>query len=340
MSQKLFKAAHGHMPATGEERTAFKEQIRAASWGSWGPDNEPEGNYEEAVDYASKAYFKPELESLVQQVIDDEAATTLTSASHPFWFVVRGIRDFMAGEGKGNIPCSPVIPDMISKPAYYIALKAIYQRKFEEDVAAVGRHVARHLTAASRPADSITKAVIENIVRHVRALRVVRTRSIDMEYAPETALSDNINEAFSDIVYHEDDGTNPIPVDQRIPNPANIVWYVALRAADAFASEHKRYPGVVASDSKTGEVDLKADAAALATIAEALHKQYAITSEVDQSTLVEITRQGATEMHTTAAFMGGVASQEALKLLTQQFVPVNNTLLYNGVHGALTPFTL
>ena len=29
--------------------------------------------------------------------------------------------------------------------------------------------------------------------------------------------------------------------------------------------------------------------------------------------------------------MGGVASQEAVKLITHQYVPINHTWLYNGI---------
>lgn len=75
-------------------------------------------------------------------------------------------------------------------------------------------------------------------------------------------------------------------------------------------------------------------------------------------------RQGATEIHNVAAFIGGVASQEALKvsseihlifgwprrsrgafvlpscaqLLTKQFTPINNTFLFNGMHGSALTF--
>ena len=49
-------------------------------------------------------------------------------------------------------------------------------------------------------------------------------------------------------------------------------------------------------------------------------------------------RFGATELHNTAAVMGGVASQEIIKVLTHQWVPVNNTFLYNGVAATAGSF--
>ncbi|RYG47228.1 hypothetical protein EON67_08770 [archaeon] len=43
------------------------------------------------------------------------------------------------------------------------------------------------------------------------------------------------------------------------------------------------------------------------------------------------TRYGGCEPHTIAAYVGGVASQEALKLITGLFVPIGNTHVFNGI---------
>jgi amyloid beta precursor protein binding protein 1 len=41
----------------------------------------------------------------------------------------------------------------------------------------------------------------------------------------------------------------------------------------------------------------------------------------------------AQEVHNVAALVGGTAAQEAVKVITHQWVPVNNTFIYNGVAG-------
>ena len=50
----------------------------------------------------------------------------------------------------------------------------------------------------------------------------------------------------------------------------------------------------------------------------------------------EVVRYGSSELHTISALIGGVAAQEAVKIITHQYVPLNNTFVYNGVagHGA------
>ena len=45
----------------------------------------------------------------------------------------------------------------------------------------------------------------------------------------------------------------------------------------------------------------------------------------------EMVRFGASELHTVAAILGGIAAQEAIKLLTAQFVPLKGTLIFNAM---------
>ena len=54
----------------------------------------------------------------------------------------------------------------------------------------------------------------------------------------------------------------------------------------------------------------------------------------------EITRYGAGIIQNVAAFIGGVAAQEASKIIVKQFVPLNNTLVFNGIAGVATKYSL
>jgi len=40
---------------------------------------------------------------------------------------------------------------------------------------------------------------------------------------------------------------------------------------------------------------------------------------------------GACELPSVAALIGGVAAQEVIKVITGQFVPLNNTFIYNAI---------
>lgn len=57
------------------------------------------------------------------------------------------------------------------------------------------------------------------------------------------------------------------------------------------------------------------------------------SNAVSEDLTGEMVRYGASELHLVAAIMGGIAAQEALKLLTAQFVPLKGTLVFNGMSG-------
>ena len=62
------------------------------------------------------------------------------------------------------------------------------------------------------------------------------------------------------------------------------------------------------------------------------------TIRVPDAYIEEWVRGQASEMHNLAAFMGGIASQEIVKILTAQFVPICQTLVYDGLKSTTTVF--
>jgi NEDD8-activating enzyme E1 regulatory subunit len=51
-------------------------------------------------------------------------------------------------------------------------------------------------------------------------------------------------------------------------------------------------------------------------------------------------RMGKSELHNIGAFMGGIAAQEAVKLITEQYTPMNNSLVFEGIHSKLQVFQI
>lgn len=83
------------------------------------------------------------------------------------------------------------------------------------------------------------------------------------------------------------------------------------------------------------------DVPLLKSIASGLMAECGITNAIISDDLVlEMCRFGAAEIHTIAAIMGGIASQEAIKLLTGQFLPCSGTLTWNGMSGTSNVFQL
>ncbi|XP_021774138.1 NEDD8-activating enzyme E1 regulatory subunit AXR1-like isoform X2 [Chenopodium quinoa] len=54
-------------------------------------------------------------------------------------------------------------------------------------------------------------------------------------------------------------------------------------------------------------------------------------SILTEDLIYEICRFGAAELHAVSAFIGGIASQEVIKLITKQFIPMTGTFIFNGI---------
>lgn len=114
----------------------------------------------------------------------------------------------------------------------------------------------------------------------------------------------------------------------------NAVFYLALRAVDRFFAQHGRYPGYL-------NEQVEADLPLLRKVADELLTEMKLdTGLLPDKYVQEMVRFGAAEMHNIAAFLGGVASQEIIKVLTKQWVPINNTLIYNGMNSTTTTLDL
>ena len=47
----------------------------------------------------------------------------------------------------------------------------------------------------------------------------------------------------------------------------------------------------------------------------------------------EMLRFSDSTVHSVSAFLGGVASQEIIKILIRQYTVLNHTLVFDGIHG-------
>jgi len=55
--------------------------------------------------------------------------------------------------------------------------------------------------------------------------------------------------------------------------------------------------------------------------------------DLEDKYLQEILRFGRSKLHCVSSFLGGVAAQEACKLVMSQYLPMAHTFVYDGVHA-------
>jgi len=267
-----------------------------------------EENFEEALNrvyMATKPYTIPDE---IQIILNDPKATNLTD--DPFWIVVHSVRQFVQNEGHGKLPLLGTVPDLHADSESFIKLQHLYFNKANQDMEVVKNYVKQNLHKLGKNPDEINEAYIKLFCKNCLVLRVIRYRTLEQELT--TPLVGNLESTLIDFMTME---------------PGNGIWYILVRAAERFFNEHKRYPGEI-KDYAEDYYDLKKHT-------DALVKEFNLSeTQIADEPIFEICRYGNSQLHSIAAFIGGVAAQEIIKLVTMKWVPLNNTFVYNGIKGS------
>ncbi|GFP79576.1 nedd8-activating enzyme e1 regulatory subunit [Phtheirospermum japonicum] len=299
MADEWAKAHDGNLPSTREEKKVFKDLIKAKMIAS------DEDNYKEAIEASFKVFSPQGISTELQQIISDSCAE-VNSTSSDFWVLVAALKEFIANEGGGEAPLEGAIPDMTSSTELYINLQKIYQAKAEADFLVMETYAREILKKIGRDPDSISKTTIKSFCKNARKLKVCRYRPVEDEYNSPAQLE--LQKYLSDEDYS-----------------IAVGFYILLRAVDRFAANYNSFPGQF-----DGEMD--EDISRLKTTAVALLNDLGCNgSNLTEDLINEMCRYGASELHAVAAFIGGIASQEVIKLITRQFVPMSGTFIFNGI---------
>ncbi|EPS68036.1 hypothetical protein M569_06736 [Genlisea aurea] len=303
----------GKLPSTREEKNKFKDLLKAKRVAA------DEDNYKEAIEASFKVFAPRGISSNLKSILNDSCADVHSNSSE-FWVLVAALKasyntafamnpiEFIANEGDGEAPLEGTIPDMTSLTELYVSLQKIYQSKAEADFLVMEKHVKKTLKVIGRDPNSISKAAIKNFCKNARKLKVCRFRSVEDEF--NSPAQPELQKYLTDEDYSAAAG-----------------FYVLLRAVDRFAANYNSFPGQFDSEMD-GEISrLKVSAVSVLTDSGCNGS----SSTLSEDLVNEICRYGASELHAVAAFVGGVASQEAIKLITRQFVPMNGTFIFNGV---------
>ncbi|CAF3392905.1 unnamed protein product [Rotaria socialis] len=265
-------------------------------------------NFEEAKRTIPSRLVKTNLPSTIKDLFQDRSCLELSDQTNIFWFVIHAIKLFTENEGQGLLPVRGEVPDMITNTNSYIKILKIYQEQATKDCEIVNKYFFDLLQKYNRLPDECIIAcdLVETYCKNAAFLRVLRTTAINSE----NYLIDETE--------------------------SNLSWYTCLHLCDLFYEKFRRYPGEFLSDETQFETDL----IDLQQINRKSVSGKDLTSDNKQQILEELCRYGASELHSIAAFIGGCCAQEAIKLITHQYVPIDNTLIYNGIEQSINVFKL
>ncbi|KAL9543592.1 hypothetical protein MBANPS3_008045 [Mucor bainieri] len=302
---EAWKKEHdGQAPQTYQQRQEFIKTLRA---GMRTPDEE---NFEEAIANAWRLSPSNPISSEVRQIFEDPSCQSAHGKSPLFWILTRAVREFVENEGGGQLPLSGKLPDMKSDTCNYINLQNVYREKALADLDAIKKRVAG-LTEGSDV--QIPEETVELFCKNASSIRVI-------QYTPMT-----------------ENYVQPDKLVNLFKNEENFCYYFIYKAADRFHLEHGRLPAS------------QADYDSLKQQAQALMEGMDITTEDAEAILSTDTlnkvitnyvRFGDLETANMAALVGGLAAQEAIKLITHQYIPVNNTCVFNGITSTSSVYKL
>ncbi|KAF6140824.1 hypothetical protein GIB67_042237 [Kingdonia uniflora] len=286
----------GCSPSTREEKKEFKDLLKSRMTAF------DENNYKEAIDASFKISTPQGINSNLRQIINDISAE-VDSSSSDFWVMVAALKEFIANEGEGEAPLEGSIPDMTSSTEYYINLQKIYQAKAEADFLAVEQRVRNILKRIGREPAVITKTSIKSFCRNARKLTVCRYRLIEEEFSSPILLE--LQKYLNDEDYSY-----------------AIGFYILLRAVDRFAANYNRFPGLFDGHLQIPNIlsyrGMDEDISRLKTIALGILGDLGCNgSTLTEDLINEMCRFGGAELHTVAAIIGGIVSQEVIKVCFQ-----------------------
>ncbi|ETE66509.1 NEDD8-activating enzyme E1 regulatory subunit, partial [Ophiophagus hannah] len=312
--EHMEKKNNGQIPKNYKEKEAFREMIRQGILKNENGILEDEENFEEAIKNVNTAVIATKVPSCIEDIFSDDHCINLSQQTPSFWILARAVKEFVSKEGQGNLPVRGTIPDMIADSSKFISLQNIYRDKAKKDAEAVSNYAAKLLQSVGKAPESISQKELKLLCSNSAFLRIVRCRSLSEEYGLNTSNKDEIT--------------------SHMDNPdSEMVLYLMLRAVDRFFKHNGRYPGVY-------NYQVEDDIGKLKSCLNSFLQEYGLPVTVKDDYVHEFCRYGAAEPHTTAAFLGGAAAQEVVKIVTRQFVIFNNTYIYNGMSQTSATFKL
>uniref|UniRef100_A0A2P2I2D0 NEDD8-activating enzyme E1 regulatory subunit n=2 Tax=Hirondellea gigas TaxID=1518452 RepID=A0A2P2I2D0_9CRUS len=315
---------HGGPPANYREKKSFALMIRDGMRHKTASDFEE--NFEEAMKAVNTCLSGCSVPSSLEELFS-LVPSPLTPSTPPFWLALAGLQTFVTSNKR--LPVTGALPDMTADSVSYIKLQNIYREQAAQDCEAVLRHSldtsqqvsscgVRSAYSDCKPLSDkgsnvgVTESLVKNVCRNAAHLRVLRGTSIAQEY------SHKINLACNDIEQCDSD----------------VVWYVLLRAVDLFYSEFHCFPGCYKQQVETDIVRLKV------CLSRLLSEWTSGSISVKDDHIHEMCRYGAAQIHSVASFIGGCAAHEIIKIITSQYVPLDNTFIYNAATASTTTLTL
>ena len=243
--------------------------------------------------------------------------------STSFWIIAHAIRDFHARHGV--LPLPGAVPDMKAQSADYIQLQNIYKAKARKDLLEIVDKV-RSTESELMKDKYIDEREVEAFCKGAASVRLIQGRPL--KSPTRLFIHDPGDKAQAKNLAQElNDETSLFPI------------YLSFLAHDLWADREDKIPWS-SSDQDLSVFFL----GALAYNFKTLLRQSGIEFDLDavsnrmQKYSQEISRALGGELHNISALTGGMVAQEVIKVITKQYIPFDNTCVFDGIASKVGVF--
>ncbi|KAF4752142.1 NEDD8-activating enzyme E1 regulatory subunit [Perkinsus olseni] len=260
-----------------------------------------EENFAEALKFVWK--IKPyAIPTEVEHILVESHERFNDSCSN-FWSLARALAKFSKRHAS-HLPLSGVVGDMTSDTTTFVRMQEVYETRAKRDREEVSNIL-------SQLGKTVPEQYIDLVCKNALNMCLIEYTTVGEEW-----------------MFNDEEKVSELSSSLEDPE-SQARLYLGLRALQVFRQEHNDcYPG-------------PDDVNELSSIANGLIPQLSDKGTVlGESLAQELCRYEGCELHTISAVIGGVAAQEGVKLLTHQFVPLNNTFVFNGIVGRADQLTM
>lgn len=296
-----------------------------------------EENYDQAFANVMKTLRQATLSEKVKEIFDLCDQEGYRNSKDAFWHLARALKKFH--EKNGRLPIAGFVPDMKAESEVYVQLQNLYKALARKDIEEVKSFINPAILAKPGTEDEIStfckNAETLHLIRHSHIPRDSDLeREVYCTWARSGIESEKIEKETVDATNSERsveiEAGNAMPV---VPKPPLEYILLALRSMD---TRDLKDMMDIEQDTIIGAIeDLLTEPKAYI---QGWHALRVGKSEAMKQVVREVWRGKGGELHNTASLVGGLVSQEIIKILTRQYVPVENLVVWDGIFCRMGTF--
>lgn len=290
------RKSNNPIPKSYQQKQQFKKLIESMS-----KDITQEANFIEASTSLFRTVLETEIPSSVSEIMRMANKLDLAHSSL-FWVYVKALETFATKNG-GILPLPGTLPDMASNTTNYVKLQHIYHEKAVSDRESFAKEVQALTTSLGR-VEELNPELITSFCKNSHLLYVTKG---SYKQISELIIKDCLT-------INSESASGKFNIS---------AVYVSLLMFNYFIDEYGSIP-TIADLERFTQLAFRA----------VFKDHLTAVSDIPECvilTFAELLNHNTRSYHNLASLIGGTTAQEALKIATAQYIPLDNVFVFDGI---------